>query len=34
MDVGFEPPSKETFHGKISFGNAMEDVAWVHEGSR
>ncbi len=34
MDVGFQPPSEETFHGKFSFGDTMEDVARVHEGSR
>ncbi len=30
--MGFELPLEEAFHEKISFGDAMEDVAWVHEG--
>jgi hypothetical protein len=40
LDVGLEPPPNEAFHeikhdhGKFLFKNMMEDVAWVHEGSR
>jgi hypothetical protein len=40
LDVRLEPPLNETFHeiegdnGKVLPKNMMEDVAWVHEGSR
>ncbi len=40
LDVRLEPPLNEAFneiegdHGKVLPKNMMEDVAWVHEGSR
>jgi len=36
--VGFEHPLEEGFHeierGVVLLGDMMEDVVWVHEGSR